>query len=403
LKRREFIKSAGLSAAVLGSSSLWTLAKGFDQKFKVGIIGFGDRGSGIYNTLLKLSDKYEVISICDELDFRLENAKKAIAGRAVSLHKDYRKLLEDKSLDAVVVSTPLYLHYEHGKAVLEAGKHLYLEKTMTFQLDQALNFEKLTAKYPKQIVQVGHQYRYSPLYFKVKDYIQKGYLGKVTSIDARWDRNWNWKRPVHDPALERKINWRMYKDYSGGLVAELLSHQMDFIHWAFETSPSSLYGTGGIDFYKDGRETFDNVQLTVRYEDAGMVGNFGATCANQHEGYSFKIKGSKGMINLLTNEGMFYPEPEVRAELEEVDGVSSATPLIWAADKKGIQLTKEPTQDGTIYALEAFYHSLATAEMPESNVKTGGKTAISVALANESLYTGKIKDWKPEYNGGLKD
>lgn len=384
----------------MGSSGLWSIAKSAQQKFKVGIIGFGDRGSGIYSTLSKLEDKFEVTSICDELDFRLENAKKASSGKSIVFYKDYRKLLEDKSLDLVIIATPLYLHYEHGKAVLEAGKHLFLEKTMTFQVDQALDLVNIAQRYPKQIVQIGHQYRYSPLYFKVKDYIQKGYLGKVTSIDARWDRNWNWRRPVHDPALERKINWRMYKDYSGGLVAELLSHQMDFIHWAFETSPSTLFSTGGIDVYKDGRETFDNVQLTVRYEDEGMVGNFGATCANQHEGYSFKIKGSKGMINLLTNEGMFYPEPKTREELEVVDGVSGATPLIWASDKKGIKLTEEPTKDGTIYALEAFYESLTKATQPESNVNTGGKTAISVALANESLYSGEIKNWKPEYNIG---
>ena len=301
MERRQFIKSAGLATALLGSSGIWNIARPADQKFKVGIIGFGDRGSGIYNTLTKLSNRFEVTSICDELDFRLGNARKLSSGKAVTYYKDYRKLLEDKNVDAVIISTPLYLHYEHGKAVLESGKHLFLEKTMTFQVDQAIDLVKISKNYPKQIVQIGHQYRYSPLYFKVKDYIQKGYLGKVTSIDARWDRNWNWRRPVHDPALERKINWRMYKDYSGGLVAELLSHQMDFIHWAFETSPSTLFSTGGIDFYKDGRETFDNVQLTVRYNDQGIVGNFGATCANQHEGYSFKIKGSKGMINLLTN------------------------------------------------------------------------------------------------------
>jgi predicted dehydrogenase len=398
LERRQFIKSAGLATALLGSSGIWNIARPADQKFKVGIIGFGDRGSGIYNTLTKLSNRFEVTSICDELDFRLDNARKLSSGKAITYYKDYRKLLEDKNVDAVIISTPLYLHYEHGKAVLESGKHLFLEKTMTFQVDQAIDLVKISKNYPKQIVQIGHQYRYSPLYFKVKEYIQRGYLGKVTSIDARWDRNWNWRRPVHDPALERKINWRMYKDYSGGLVAELLSHQMDFIHWAFETSPSTLFSTGGIDFYKDGRETFDNVQLTVRYNDQGMVGNFGATCANQHEGYSFKIKGSKGMINLLTNEGMFYPEPEARRELEIVDGVSGATPLIWASDKKGIKLTPEPTLDGTIYALEAFYESLTQAKTPESNIVTGGKTAISVALANESLYSGEIKTWKSEYD-----
>src|SRR5690606_13617851 len=123
-------------------------------------------------------------------------------------------------------------------------------------------------------------YRYTPLYYTVKDMISQGSLGKGMQVDCRWDRNWYWRRPVPDPSLERKINWRMYKEYSGGLAAELLSHQMDFIDWAFNTHPDTVYGTGGIDYYKDGRETFDNLQLALRYNEVGMIGNFGATCGN---------------------------------------------------------------------------------------------------------------------------
>ena len=75
------------------------------------------------------------------------------------------------------------------------------------------------------------------------------------------------------------------------LVAELLSHQIDFINWAFNTHPDEVIGTGGIDNFKDGRETYDNVQAILRYSKDGMIGNFGATCSNAKEGYLFKIKG----------------------------------------------------------------------------------------------------------------
>ncbi|RZS97487.1 Gfo/Idh/MocA family protein [Cecembia calidifontis] len=397
MKRRDFVKLSSLltaSAALpFGSLSAWPKGK----IYHIGILGYGDRGSGLHKVLNNMPDKFLVKGVCDDLPLRLENARKNYPS-GVQFHQDYRKLLEQKDLDIILVATPLYLHFEHAKAVLDAGKHLFLEKTMVFNVDQAIELNSLKKKHTKQVIQIGHQYRYSPLYFRVKEMIQNGWLGDVTQIEARWDRNHNWRRPVPNADLERKINWRMYREYSGGLVAELLSHQMDFIHWAFETQPSSIYGVGGIDHFKDGRETFDNVQVTLRYEKEGMVGNFGATCANQHDGYSFKIKGSRGMVSLLTNEGIFYPEPDTRSELEEVDGVSGATRLVWSNDKKGVKILDQPTRDGSYYALEDFYRCLVEKDLPHSNTINGGKTAIAVALANESIYTGKKMEWKPEFD-----
>lgn len=395
MKRREFLKtSAVISAAAALPVSACIDA---DKVFKIGILGYGDRGSGLHKVINGMPGRFSVKAICDDLPMRLDQAKTNYP-KGVTFHSDYRQMLDSKDLDVILIATPIYLHFEHAKAVLESGKNLFLEKTMVFTVDQARELKELETRFPKQVIQVGHQYRYTPLYFKVKEMIQNDWLGKVTQIEARWDRNHSWRRTVPSPELERKINWRMYKEYSGGLVAELLSHQIDFINWAFETHPSSVYAVGGIDFYKDGRETFDNVQVSLRYDDAGMVGNFGATCANQHEGYSFKIKGSKGMISLLTNEGIFYPEPDFSKQLEEVDGVSGATKLTWSADKKGLKILDQPTKDGSIYALEDFHRCLVERDVPHSSVSTGGKTAIVVALANQSLYTGEKMVWKPEYD-----
>lgn len=400
MKRRDFVKlgtllSAG-TALPLSFTSALNLSQ-TDKVYTIGILGYGDRGSGLHQVLNSMSEQFQVKGICDNLPLRLEGAKNKYPS-GIRFHEDYRSLLDQKDLDVILVSTPIYLHFDHAKAVLESGKHLFLEKTMVFTIDQAIELNMLSKKYSKQTIQIGHQYRYSPLYFKVKEMIQNGWLGKVTQVEARWDRNHNWRRPLPSPELERQINWRMYKEYSGGLVAELLSHQMDFIHWAFETNPSSVYGVGGIDHFRDGRETYDNVQVTLRYDKEGMVGNFGATCSNQYDGYSFKIKGSKGMVSLLTNEGVFYPEPEVKAELEQVDGVSGATRLAWSSDKRGVKILNEPTRDGSYYALEDFYRCLLTKELPHSNVGNGGKSAIVVALANQSLYSGEKKVWKPEFD-----
>src|SRR5690606_29507008 len=103
------------------------------------------------------------------------------------------------------------------------------------------------------------------------------------------------------------------------------------------------YATGGIDYYKDGRETFDNLQAVLRYNKEGMIGNFGATCANKKDGYLFKIKGSEGTVTLLTNEGFFYPETK-KSTLETVDGVTGSTKIVMTKEG-GIPILPEPTKD----------------------------------------------------------
>ncbi|MES2652881.1 MAG: Gfo/Idh/MocA family oxidoreductase [Bacteroidota bacterium] len=392
--RRSFVKKS----AVLGSSLLFA-----DQLYanltlapiNIAMIGCGDRGKGVLSVIKKMPEKFNIVSYCDVLDFRLEETKKYVVATSKPI-KEYRKVLDDKNVSAVFIATPLSEHFKIAADAIRAGKHVYVEKTMTYSIAEALELRKLVSDYPKQVFQVGYQYRYSPLYFKVKDMIQSGYLGKVSQIDCRWDRNGNWRRSVPNPSLERQINWRMYKEYSGGLAAELLSHQIDFINWAFETQPDEIIGTGGIDVFKDGRETYDNVQALLRYKTAGMIGNFGATCGNAHDGYLFKIKGTKGSVSLYPDTGIFYPEKQTAKELGIVDGVTSATKIVINKDG-GIPILDQPTKDGTNYALEEFYVAVTENKTPVSNIKTGTQAAICVAMCNEAIYTGKTQFWKKEY------
>lgn len=398
MSRRKFIQQAGVltGGLILHNQLLQAVGSKFQEKINVGIIGCGDRGTGIMSVMRQLPDLFNIAALCDILDFRLDNARK-IAAASPKEYKDYRKLLEDKSIHAVIIATPLNMHYPIAADALAAGKHVFLEKTMTYNIPQAMKLVQQVKRYPKQVLQVGHQYRYVPLYFKVKEMIEKGYIGKITHIDCRWDRNWNWRRPVPAGYTDKEVNWRMYKAYSGGLIAELLSHQIDFINWAFNTHPDEIIGTGGIDNYKDGRETYDNVQIVLRYNKENMIGNFGATCANAREGYIFKLKGTKGTVALLVNEGVFYPEAAAKKDLEVVDGVSSATKIEWNKDG-GIPIIKEPMKDGTWYALQDFHKCITEKKQPVSNVITGATTAVCVHLGNAAAYTHTTQQWKSAYN-----
>lgn len=395
MHRRSFIqKSALLGSGLLLSDHL--MANWVAEPINIAMIGCGDRGKGVLSVIKKMPELFKVTAYCDVLDFRLAETKPYVPDSAEAI-KDYRKVLDNKNISAIFIAVPLNVHFKIAKDAVLAGKHVYVEKTMTYDAAQALDLRKLVKQYPKQVFQVGYQYRYSPLYFKVKEMIQSGYIGKVSQIDCRWDRNGNWRRPVPDSSLERQINWRMYREYSGGLPAELLSHQIDFINWAFDTQPDEIIGTGGIDVFKDGRETYDNVQAVLRYKNAGMIGNFGATCGNAHDGYLFKIKGTKGSVSLLTNTGTFYPEKALAKELGIVDGVTSATKIAPNADG-GIPILEKPTIDGTNYALNAFYKSITEGNTPVSNIDTGTKASICVAMCNEAIYSGQSQHWKKEYD-----
>jgi predicted dehydrogenase len=395
MERRTFLKNSGLvTGGLLLNNSL--IAKPVAQPLKIAVIGCGDRGSGIMHILNELPDLYQITAVCDVLDFRLAAAQKLSKNGELKAYADYRKLLDDKDIEAVIVAVPLNMHYPIAVDVIKSGRHLYLEKTMTYNIEQALDLVKLMHGRNKQILQVGHQYRYSPLYYRVKEMVNKGFLGKVTQVDCRWDRNGDWRRPVTHPGLERAINWRMYKEYSGGLMAELLSHQIDFINWVFDTHPQEFFATGGIDVFKDGRETYDNVQVMMRYPDLGLIGNFGAMCGNAHDGYLFKIKGTLGTVSLLTDQGMFFPEKKLLKEKGTIDGVTGATRIMWNKEG-GTPILPEPTKDGTWYALKDFYTKVQAKELPDSNVLTGARTAISVHLANQSLYEKKISTWDKNY------
>ncbi|RZK64929.1 MAG: Gfo/Idh/MocA family oxidoreductase [Pedobacter sp.] len=395
MHRRSFVKSsAALASGLLVGDALYAFSA--DRVINIAMIGCGDRGKGVLSVIKSMPAKFKAVAYCDVLDFRLKEAEKYVPADARPI-KDYKQVFDNKNIDAVFIATPLSEHFKIAKDAVLAGKHVYVEKTMTYNIAQALELKKLVQKYPKQIFQVGYQYRYSPLYFKVKDMIQSGYLGKVSQIDCRWDRNGTWRRSVPSADLERKINWRMYKEYSGGLAAELLSHQIDFINWAFETQPDEIMGSGGIDIFKDGRETYDNIQATLRYQEKGMIGNFGATCGNAHDGYLFKIKGTKGSVSLLTNTGVFYPEEVTRKELGIVDGVTGATKIVINKDG-GIPILDKPTMDGTNYALDQFHQSITSGAQPVSNINTGTQASICVAMCNEAIYSGNKQVWKKEYS-----
>jgi predicted dehydrogenase len=307
--RRDFLKTAAAVAAVSALPSVGAPAiladPGPSDAVPFGIIGTGTEGC----TLLKFLTTIPAGRCLATCDIYPPNLKKGVEtiGTNPQTYVDYRQLLERKDIDAVLICTPLNLHARMTIDALDAGKHVFVEKSMFFKEEEGEQIRKAAAAHPKQVLQVGLQRRSSVLYNVAMEMIRKGALGKITFVRAHWHRNSDWRRPVPDPKFERLLNWRMYREYSGGLMAELASHQIDVANWAIGAEPASVVGTGGIDYWKDGRETCDNVQVIFEYP-GGQKLVFTSILSNGHYGFQEEIMGDQGTLEITLGKGMYYRE-----------------------------------------------------------------------------------------------
>lgn len=397
--RRKFISTGALALTSLTAFGYQGIL--FDRilsndTIRVGLIGTGSRGAGIAQLMSKIPG-IELAACCDIIEENLQKGM-SLAVKGAKAYRDYQKLLQDKDIQAVIIATPLNLHYQMAVDSLQAGKHVYLEKTMTHTIPQALDLVK-RVEATDLVFQVGHQYRYYALYHKVKEIVSQGWLGKVTHFECQYNRNSNWRRPVSDPKMEKAINWRMYKEYSGGPLAELSAHQIDIVNWLQDSHPLKAAGFGGIDFWKDGRETFDNIRLIYEYPN-GVKSSVTSILSNEHRGYSMRILGNKGTVEILRDQAYIYSEAGQKT-LGTVDGVTGATIEVLPGGKgKPIVFDEEmPKRDPTSYALADFAECIRKGKKPGSNVRTGRDVAIAVHMGNQAAEQEKTQYWRKEYSG----
>lgn len=390
MDRKEFLQKSSLIAS--GAMVLPHLGMAnsinLNARVNVGVIGTGIRGQELTKLINKI-DQMQVIACCDTLDFRLKQGVEAVEGKAPKAYSDYRKLLENKDVDAIIVTSPLNTHSEIAIAALQASKHVYCEKTMAKGVEATQKLVKEAAN-SKNTFQVGHQYHASRMYVALKQMIDEGKIGKLVSLESQWNRNGNWRRPIPSSEFERQINWRMYREYSYGLAAELSSHHIDFANWANNDHPQKVVGMGGIDYWKDGRETYDNIHLTFGYKN-GFKSSYTCLTANAHEGYRIIIKGDKGSLIAYMTEAFFYPEGKEEDKITgTVDGYSGAT-IGWTKNK-GIPLNLDHTEP-TLQSLIDFRDNIWGNKLPLSNVHSGAQTAYAVDMAIRAMDQEKAIYW----------
>ena len=393
--RRSFIKKSAVAFSaplITPKSDLFSIFKSSPlNQLNIGIIGTGDRGQGLIKLIGKIGGM-RLIAICDNLQFRLDQAAK-IAPKAIK-YSNYKELLSNKNLDAVIISTPLNTHSSIASDAVDASLHIYCEKTMVKGDISTMNLVKKVNKDHNKIFQTGHQYHSSRLYSHIVELVQSGEIGQIIAIQAQWNRNGNWRRQVQDPKFERQINWRMYREYSYGLTAELSSHQIDFSNWLLKSTPKKVVGFGGIDYWKDGRETYDNIHLTYSYP-SGVKASFTCLTSNGKDDYQIKVMGDKASIIIGYKDAWIYPEGKYNKVIKDVDGVSGATSSWIEGKGNPIKFDhKEPTYQ----ALEDFRYAIINDSTPMSNLKSGADVSLAVDMGIRAMDTEQVVSWDPKYN-----
>lgn len=408
LSRRNFLETTTLGAAglMLGSSSAKAFANtgSANEQINIGHVGAGGQGSSLIRSLAQLPNA-KIIAMCDIFEPNLKKGV-SLAGSNPKTFSEYRKMLESKDIDAVTIATPLHMHAEMVMAALDAGKHVFVEKCMAYSVAQCDEMVKAAKAHAKLVLQVGHQHRFDPVIRKVVAMSRDGALGKVTHIRCNWHRNGDWRRPVPKvafdprpwgyPDLEHLINWRMYKKYSQGLMAELGAHMIEVVNLIYGSIPSAVTGMGGIDYWKDGRETYDNVTALYTYPE-GQKAVFTSTTTNAHDGEKIKIMGTEGTIEMGWNQALYFREKEP-AELVKADGatvITSTGETMKSSQQSQTTGTNVETQNNSrksaVYLeLESFTSCIRDSKKPAVDVQVGRDAAVSVLLANQAMEEGRV-------------
>lgn len=424
LSLRQFIKDlgyiAGGSAILSGMPWLqsFTMEKAQEiknEKARIGLIGTGSRGQYHIHNLLNIPHA-KIVALCDNYPPNLKAASELCP--TAKTYTDYKKLLESKEIDGIVISTPLNWHAPMTLDALAAEKHVFCEKAMALTMDECKAIYDVYRSTDK-VLYFCMQRMFDEKYIKGMEMIHSGLIGEVVGLRCHWFRNHDWRRPVPSPELERKINWRLYKESSGGLTTELATHQLEVCNWATGLIPKSVVGMGDIVFWKDGREVYDSISLVYHYSN-GVKITYESLISNKYNGMEDQILGNKGTMNLAT--GLYYLEEDHTASgieqlLNEIENkVFSAVPVAgpsWRPETKkeykphpilkgrmhvneGLSMIGAE-KDGSDAILSAFCQACITGEKAKNIVEEAYCSTMLCLLGNQAMDEQRRIDFPEEY------
>lgn len=379
-----------------------------DEPIRMGIIGTGGMGGGHLHSIISLTQQGKtnthIVAVCDVCDLKAEGAKKAAEekqGISVDAYRNYHDLLKRDDIHAVLIASPEHWHAQHIIDALEAGKDVYTEKPMTLRLDQALAVRKAVLARPDRIFQVGTQAIMLPKYNKARDVVKSGLIGTPVwsqtsycrnsttgewnyyGIDDRWQpgKNLDWDAWLGylgprewDPKVYAR--WRRYKDFSTGIIGDLLVHVMTPLIFSLDSGwPTRVVATGAHVIDKD-MENHDQVNLNVQFEDGHTMLIVGST-ANE-VGLETMIRGHKANIYLNSRHCEIRPE---RIFVDDIDSERIECEDI-GNDQDQLRLN--------------WLECIRTREPAKSNIDLASKVMVAVDLATRSMWEGHAFSFDPD-------
>ncbi len=385
--RRTFLLASG--GALLAQSPP-------SDRISLGVIGVGGRGTFVM-TVFQKDPSVRVGALCDVYEPNLENGL-SIASKTAGTHpkpyRNYKELLDDKAVHAVLIATPEHWHHRMVLDALAAGKDVYVEKPLCHTPEQGIELVDAEKK-SKNIVQVGMQRRSYDLYLESRKIVASGTLGAVHMVRSWWlndalegtaaaklngPLDWEqWQGPAKRTALDanRFRRWRLYSDYAGGIVADQGAHVYDGIHLLMNAAyPFAVNASGGKP-HVPGVDTPESVTVIAEYPE-DFLGvftiNYAAMTYKTQNDQLNQLDGGKARMDVSREECKVYMRG------------SEDTPAIVKKSERGFGYA-------TDLHVANFLDCVRTRKTPTAPMSLGFPAALVVQMANISMKEGRRMRW----------
>jgi predicted dehydrogenase len=411
--RRGFLAAA--------SAASYQRISGANDRIQVGFVGYGLIGAQHVFDFKNQRDA-DLAAVSDVYQPRMEQGVAACGGGAKA-YPDFRKLLDDKDIQAVVLSLPDHWHALATIMACAAGKDVYVEKPMTVFIAEGRWMVQAARKY-NRVVQVGTQQRSGPHYQKARQLLRAGHIGQLVSARMGAYRNimpgfgkpqetavppgfnydmWLGPAPKHAFSPHRGIyHFRWFWDYSGGQMTNLGAHEIDIVQWVLDAKgPSAVSSMGGRYALQDDGETPDTQDAILHYPRFSAAWSHREASAGRRAGAGLEIFGTKGSMTLSRRGFEVFPDSKMNP--------ANLIPVFRGAPAGGPERSEQPGEPWTTKLEEAgssaqqfdlharnFLDCVRSRERPISDVEDGHRTAVACHLSNISLRLGRGVRWDPE-------
>lgn len=295
-----------------------------NDRIRIALIGAGGMGNGDVRDAL-LNPGVEFVGAADIYDSRLTRIRE-VHGNGIFTTRDYREILSRPGVDAVIIATPDHLHARISIDALDAGKDVYCEKPMVQTVAEGHQVIEASRRNPARIFMVGSQYASAVAFARIRQLLKQGAIGELNLVESWLDRNtalgaWQYSIPpdaspanidwdrfiAHAPKRPfepiRLFRWRNYQDYGTAVAGDLFVHLLTGLHTATESDgPQRVFATGGLRYWKDGRDVPDTMFGIIEYPASDKHPGFNFTMrvnfksSEPQERFGFKFVGSEGVI-----------------------------------------------------------------------------------------------------------